>query len=66
MSRWIEGLAIKMGLIPTFPEFVQYVIDEYPNTDPHWMPQTRMLDACNLHYDKGSKYILLLKHRSIT
>ena len=47
----MERTAIGMNLIPTFPEFVQFVIDRYPKADSHWVPQTRVLDFCKLSYD---------------
>ena len=52
-----EVQAIRMGLIPTFGEFVDYVIDIYPRGDPHWAPLTEQIDFCKLNY----KYIFKLE-----
>ena len=46
-----EREAIRQGLIPTFPEFVDYVIDMDPNHDAHWAPLTDQVDFCKLNYE---------------
>ena len=45
-----EARAIRQGLIPTFVEFVDYVIDTYPQHDAHWAPLTDQIDFCNINY----------------
>jgi len=45
-----EREAIRKGLIPTFPEFVDYVIDTHPDHDAHWAPLTDLIDFCGLNY----------------
>ena len=53
-----ERYAIRAGLIPTFPEFVDYVIAKYPRGDPHWLPQIPQNNFCNLSY----QYILKMEN----
>ena len=55
-----EAIAIRLGLIPTISEFVKYVVEEYPEGDPHWLPQTKILNFCSLPYDG----ILVVKGKS--
>lgn len=45
-----ERDAIRKKLIPTFPEFVDYIIDTYPDHDAHWAPLTDQIDFCRLNY----------------
>jgi hypothetical protein len=38
----------------TFPEFVRYVIDSWHEgevLDRHWIPQFRLCQPCQIHYD---------------
>ena len=53
-----ERYAIRAGLIPTFPEFVDYVIAKYPRGDAHWLPQIPQNDFCNMPYE----YILKMEN----
>ena len=53
-----ERYAIRAGLIPTFPEFVDYIIAKYPRGDAHWLPQIPQNDFCNMPY----KYILKMEN----
>ena len=46
-----EREAIRQDLVPTFPEFVDYVIDMDPNHDAHWAPLTNLVDFCELNYE---------------
>jgi len=53
-----ERNAIRDGLIPTFPEFIDYVIAEFPRGDAHWLPQIPLNDFCNLPY----QYVLKMEN----
>lgn len=58
-----EKDAIKAGLIPTFPEFVKFLLYENgipESLDPHWKPQTQLTPFCQFNY----KYVLKVEELS--
>ena len=42
--------------LPTFWEFIQFILESENDLDPHWMPMLDLCSPCSFHYDYVIKF----------